>query len=34
MFVYYIAEHIITDPVQFEEYRVKVASWSIRRRGI
>ena len=25
MSVYYIAEHIITDPVKFEEYRVKVA---------
>jgi uncharacterized protein (DUF1330 family) len=23
--VYYIAEHIITDPVKFEEYRVNVA---------
>ena len=23
MSVYYIAEHIITDPVKFEEYRVK-----------
>jgi uncharacterized protein (DUF1330 family) len=22
---YYIAEHIITDPIKFEEYRVKVA---------
>jgi hypothetical protein len=25
MSVYYIAEHIDTDPVKFEEYRVKVA---------
>jgi uncharacterized protein (DUF1330 family) len=25
MSVYYIAEHIITDPVKFEEYRIKVA---------
>jgi uncharacterized protein (DUF1330 family) len=25
MSVYYIAEHIITDPVKFEAYRVKVA---------
>jgi len=25
MSVYYIAEHIITDAVKFEEYRVKVA---------
>jgi uncharacterized protein (DUF1330 family) len=25
MSVYYIAEHIITDPVKFESYRVKVA---------
>jgi uncharacterized protein (DUF1330 family) len=25
MSVYYIAEHIITDPVKFEEYRLKVA---------
>jgi uncharacterized protein (DUF1330 family) len=25
MSVYYIAEHIITDPVKFEDYRVKVA---------
>jgi uncharacterized protein (DUF1330 family) len=26
MSVYYIAEHIITDPVKFEAYRVKVKS--------
>jgi uncharacterized protein (DUF1330 family) len=25
MSVYYIAEHIITDPVKFEQYRVEVA---------
>ena len=25
MSVYYIAEHIITDPVKFEDYRIRVA---------
>jgi uncharacterized protein (DUF1330 family) len=31
--VYYIAEHIITDPVKFEEYRVAVAPMIARHGG-
>ena len=30
---YYIAEHIITDPVRFEEYRVKVAPMIAKHGG-
>ena len=30
---YYIAEHIITDPVKFEEYRVKVGPMIARYGG-
>ena len=30
---YYIAEHIITDPVKFEEYRVKVGPMIARHGG-
>src|SRR3954471_3353268 len=33
MSVYYIAEHIITDPVKFEEYRVKVAPMIVSYGG-
>jgi uncharacterized protein (DUF1330 family) len=30
---YYIAEHIITDPAKFEEYRVKVGSMIAQHGG-
>ena len=30
---YYIAEHIITDPVKFEEYRVKVGPMIAKHGG-
>ena len=30
---YYIAEHIITDPAKFEEYRVKVGPMIARHGG-
>ena len=30
---YYIAEHIITDPAKFEEYRVKVAPMIAKHGG-
>ena len=30
---YYIAEHIITDPVKFEEYRVKVGPMIAQHGG-
>jgi uncharacterized protein (DUF1330 family) len=30
---YYIAEHIITDPVKFEEYRVKVGPMVAKHGG-
>ncbi len=33
MLAYYIAEHIITDPVKFEDYRVKVAPMIAKHGG-
>jgi uncharacterized protein (DUF1330 family) len=33
MLAYYIAEHIITDPAKFEDYRVKVAPMIARHGG-
>ena len=33
MLAYYIAEHIITDPAKFEDYRVKVAPMIAKHGG-
>jgi uncharacterized protein (DUF1330 family) len=33
MLAYYIAEHIITDPAKFEEYRVKVGPMVAKHGG-